>query len=174
MAKSARLPRGCFWPALVTGFLLLGLGILSFSAMGKLWRRSNEIWIEALGVVDEAYLDRQDSTRRVGKRHSENTTYWSARIRYHYLVDDASYSGDEELPEKPTTNHDVLEVRRILDKFPAKATVAVYYNPTAPDRSRLTYKEPTREFYLDVMFSSLYTLFGLGLLALARWARARE
>ena len=55
-------------------------------------------------------------------------------------------------------------VRKILDKFPAGATVAVYYNPVAPDRSRLTPREPAHEFYLDVMFAALFSLFGIGFL----------
>jgi Protein of unknown function (DUF3592) len=172
MAKSQRLPRGCFWPALIMGLLLLVLGILSFAAIGKIWRRSSEVWTEVQGVVDEPYLDRYDSTRRVSRRHTDTTTYWSAKIKYHYVVNDAFYTGDEELTEEPKSNLDVAEVRSILDKHPADSTIAVYYNPTTPDRSRLTPMEPKREFYLDIMFSSIYLLLGIGLLAATRWTRA--
>lgn len=170
MAKSLRLPSGCFWPALIMGLLLLVLGVLSFAAMGEIWRRSNEVWNEVQGVVDEPYLDKHVSTRRVSKRNSDSITHWSARIKYHFFVNDASYTGDEELPEEPKSNEDVTEVRRILDKFPAESTIAVYYNPAAPDRSRLTPMEPRREFYLDIMFSSIYTLLGIGFLAATRWS----
>jgi hypothetical protein len=172
MAKSTRLPRGCFWPALIVGLLLLVLGTLSFAAMGKIWRRSNEVWTEVQGVVDEPYLDKYDSRHRVSRRRTDTTTYWSAKIKYHYVVNDTTYTGDEELAEEPKSNEDVAEVRAILDKHPAESTIAVFYNPSAPDQSRLTSMEPKREFYLDIMFSSLYTLLGIGLLAATRWTRA--
>jgi Protein of unknown function (DUF3592) len=161
----------------VVGVLLLVIGILSFVAMGKVWRRSNEVWTEAQGVVDEPYLyegERLDGIHR--KRHSRlqystSDKTWNAKIKYHYSVLDNSYTGDEVLPEEPSNDEDVKEVRKILDKFPAGAAVAVYYNPKSPDRSRLTAKEPPREFYLDIMFATLFSLFGISLLALAVNAR---
>jgi hypothetical protein len=174
MVASRRLPTGCFWPSLVTGVLLLVLGCLSFAAMGRIWRRSNEVWTEVQGVVDEPYLDKSVSSHRVSRRHTESTTFWSARIKYHYFVEDTSYTGDEELPEQPKSHEDVMEVRRVLEKFPAESTITAYFNPAALGQSRMTPKEPAREFYLDIMFSSIYSLLGIGFLAAARWSIAQR
>ena len=176
-------PRGCFWPSLICGGLCLLIGGLSILAIPGMWRRSQEEWTETAGAIVEPYVktgERGGHTSRRGRRgHGDTTkTTYQVRLKFRYTIAGQDFAGDAPALRQPEDDQDTGQAQAIRRTYPAGDRLAVFYDPTNGNQSRLTLKEPRQEFVLDVFFSVAFLLCGGGFIAFGRWsarslARAR-
>lgn len=170
-AGSTKLPQGCGWTMFVVGGLLLTMGGLSSLAIPKLWKRSQEVWTETQGTLEESYLKEgkrrsSDASSRTNPRSTYDT--YDVRLKYRYQVNGQSYSGDQKALRQPEDDEKWLEAKAIQESFKAGDSTAVYYNPNDAAKSRLTAKEPGIEFKKDIFVVWVYLLGGGALLGLGR------
>ena len=169
------IPRGCAWTFLVAGALFAIIGALSLAAIPIVWKRSQEVWIEARGTVMETSINkgerrsnqyRHNATRRT-KTYSSAPVY-TVILRYEYEAEGQRRTGLAPTIEEAEDDEVHAQAATIAATYPAGRTMPVYYHPKNPDQSRLTVKEAPREFVWDVVFGSVFALIGLGGLLLGR------
>lgn len=169
-AESKKVPRGCAWTMVVVGVLLLAMGVISFAAIPILWKRAQEVWTETQGTLVESHVEqgiRKDSGGGWNASRSGSTTF-DVRLKYRYRVDEKEYNGDEKAPRQPKDDENWPEAKAVWESYKAGETIAVYYKPDAPAKSRFTVKQPPVEFTMDLIIVAGYLLGGL---ILFRWGR---
>ncbi len=175
-ASRYRPPRGCLWPSLILGGLLLLVGGLSLLAIPKLWLRSQEEWTETAGTIVEPYVItgeriHSSSRKRRGRtlQHDTRKATFHVGLKYRYTVAGQDYAGDAPALSQPENDEDAQQAQAILPTYPTGGPLAVFHHPIDPNQSRLTLKEPALEFGLDVCFAFLFLLAGSGFIILGRW-----
>jgi hypothetical protein len=144
----------------VTGGLLLVLGVLSFVAIPKLWKRSQEVWTETQGTVAESYIFEGVRKSSAGKNKTSHTPTYEVRLKYGYQANGQALSGDERALQQPHDNEKRMMAVAIQESYKAGDTIAVFYRPGEAERSRFTAKEATIEFKKDLFFVAVYLLGG--------------
>jgi hypothetical protein len=150
--------------------MLLLMGVISFVAMPRLWKRSQEVWPETQGTLVESYVKqgvRRDSGDGGINSRSGSTTF-NVCLKYRYTVDGKELHGDEKAPRQPEDDENWPEAKAIWESYKAGDAIAVYYKPSDPTRSRFTAKEPGIEFKMDILFVIAYLLGGWGMFV---WGR---
>jgi hypothetical protein len=146
------------------------MGVLSFMAIPKLWKRSREVWTETQGTLVESYLKEGKRESSVGNRMNATVSYdtYDVRLKYRYQAGGRDYSGDEKALRQPEDDEKWEEARAVRESYKAGDAIAVFYNPDEPRRSRLTAMEPPIEFKLDLFFVFAYLIAGAVLWRLGR------
>jgi hypothetical protein len=150
------------------GGLLLVIGVLSFVAIPKLWKRAQEVWTETQGTMLESYLKEGERKSSAGKNKTSYIRTYTVQLKYRYQVERQEYAGDEPALRQPEDDEDRPQAVAIQADYKPGDAIAVFYRPGEPVKSRLTAKEPPVEFAKDLIFVVLYLLGGVGLLVLGR------
>ena len=160
-------PRGCAWLCLLVGAVLAVLGIVSLLAIPKVLSRSREVWTETTGTVVESYLD--EGTRKTQrKRTASYARTYQPRLKYRYRTGDRDFAGDALTPRQPADDEDWNEAKTIAESYRPGDVLPVFHRPMDAAKSRLTAKEPRREFWFDVGFGVIFFGSGAFLLLCAR------
>ncbi len=169
------IPRGCAWTLLAVGAVFAIIGALSLAAIPIVWKRSQEVWIEARGTVMETSINkgerRSNQYRRNASRRTKtysSATVYTVMLRYEYEAEGQRRTGLAPTIEEAEDDEVYAQAASIADTYPAGRTMPVYYHPKNPGQSRLTVKEAPREFVWDVVFGSVFALIGVGGLLLGR------
>src|SRR5436190_3030567 len=111
----------------VVGGLLLVMGALSFVAIPKLWKRSQEVWTETQGTLVESYLKQGQRESSVGSRMNATVSYdtYDVRLKYRYEAGGRDYSGDEKALRQPEDDEKWEEARTVRESYKAGDAIAV-------------------------------------------------
>jgi hypothetical protein len=160
-------PRGCGWTCLLVGAALAVLGIVSLLAIPKVLSRSREVWTETPGTVVESYLD--EGTRKTKRKRSASyARTYQPRLKYRYRTSDRDFTGDAPALRQPADDEDSSEAKTIAESYRPGDALPVFHHPADAAKSRLTAKEPRREFWFDVAFGVIFLGSGAFLLLCAR------
>jgi hypothetical protein len=151
------------------------MGGLSLVAVPKLWRRSQEAWTETQGTLVDSYLKEGKRTSSAWSRSQATTRYstYDVRLRYRYQVQGKDYDGDAKAMRQPKDDEKWEEAKAVQESYKTGETLAVFYDPDNPVRSRFTAKEAAIEFKKDILLAAVYLLGGWGLCALGRRVRRK-
>ncbi|OHX12786.1 hypothetical protein BI347_04190 [Chromobacterium sphagni] len=119
------------WPA----WLLIAIGVAAFA---YLWRQARladaaQGWPSVAGRVESSALDWR---QRCGGDNSDAREY-RALLAYRYEVAGQRHlSTQRRIPEPGFSSNQAL-AEQIIQRYPAGATVQVYYNPARPQQACL-------------------------------------
>jgi hypothetical protein len=152
------------------GGLLLVMGVLSFMAIPKLWKRSQEVWTETQGTIVESYLKQGKRISSAGGRTHPTVSYdtYDVRLKYRYQVEGKEFTGDQKALRQPEDDEKWVEAHAIQESYKAGDAIAVFHEPDDPRRSRFTAKEAAIEFKKDMFFVTVYLLGGGALFLMGR------
>jgi hypothetical protein len=112
------------------GWLLVGGGVFAvlFPLVSWLRARASRSWPRTGGRITESTLDRE-------VRHGRSDSYMP-RVRYEYTVGERTYGGSQ-LNFWGSVGGSRAVAERTTARYPAGATVTVYYNPQDPSEAVL-------------------------------------
>lgn len=148
-------------------FALIGGGLMFFGVMDSVKAASSNSWPTVRGTILSSEIS--------SSTDSDSDTTYTSDIRYSYSVGGSPIEGSQVLfGEGSTSDYDA--VQKLVDRYPEKSLVTVYYNPDDPTEAVL---EPGFNAWLllPLGIGGVFLLVGLGvgggsLLAAMRQARA--
>ena len=147
---------GSFFLTLFLGlFFAIGFGILGFALRSMHMAKQAEHWPTVPGEVISSDFDIDSG--------SESTTY-RANISYAYNVDGRDFT-NEKIAFGYTGSSNQKFHRNIHDALPAKAQIAVRYDPADPSRAVLSFGVHQTIMFL-MLFGATWTLFTAGMAAM--------
>ena len=151
--------RWLFGTVLAWGFVVVGGGVLVFAVVSRYEAEESEGWPSTTGRVVEAYLD--EYQHKPHYRRSE--TRYHPVVRYTYVVDGVSYTGDRITVNDPGSSL----------RYTEGDEVTVYYNPDRPERAVLEVGMSNGSTVAFVFAGLLVLGTGLLFLLLSRWSPYR-
>jgi hypothetical protein len=132
-------------------FVAIGAAVLSYARRTAEKARQSASWPTTAGeIAHSAMLYQTDRTAGTG-----NTAAYRADVSYRYKVNGANYSSSQiTLADFSSTR---TRAQGIVERYPDKSTVEVYYNPANPSESVL---EPGSTGGITLVY-----LFGAGFAA---------
>jgi hypothetical protein len=105
-------------------------------------------WVLGDAVIDRSWLD------KTWNRGAQN---FSLRMRYHFLVSGAAYTGDRfEIPSRRASGDEEYFKRELAPYAPGSA-VKIYYDPKDPTRSVVT--KPQMDYFFTLFLGGLSLVF---------------
>lgn len=154
MASSKSSPITTF---IVGAALILGAWQINthFSVPMAEEAKTSESWPISTGVI--TYSD-------VNQTVDDGKTMYSAKINYHFNVDNKTYLGDKiTLTSGGTKTSSLREVKKQLQKYPLGTEVTVYYDPELPNNAVLL---PGASTFIKVLKYIPYVFGFFGILML--------
>jgi hypothetical protein len=113
-------------------FVLIGAGLLVIAGRNERKAEQSKVWPTAQGKITASTLTESTSTDNDGMT---NTTY-KPSVQYTYDVGGKSYTADR-LSRGLAMAYDLGTARRIIERYPVGAAIAVHYDPAAPAEAAL-------------------------------------
>ena len=116
----------------------VAIGIWMINSQFQRADNKSEIWDQSLtwptvdGVVTDSFAD----TYQKFDPDGDYIMYYFARVRFDYSVDGARYSSDN-LDFRASMSTDFAAAKALTNQYPRGKKVAVYYNPSNPEKSVL-------------------------------------
>jgi len=147
---------GSFFLTLFFGlFLAVGVAILGYGLHSMDLARRAASWPTAQGTITASDF--------VVDTDSDGTTY-RAKVSYTYNALGRALTGDRIAFGYMASSGETFH-REIHGALPVNATVAVRYDPSAPERAALSYGV-NRSIKFLLMFGAVWTMFTLGMAAM--------
>ena len=132
-----------FWCGITSVFIVISVGAILKHMDAK------KRFLSTAGVVVSSEI----------RTHSGEDTTYSPHIVYRYSVDGQEYTSDRYMyGEGSTSDHN--GVAEIVAKYPARASIMVYYDPLKPSESLLHLDVPGLHYFL-LLFLRPFILIGL-------------
>jgi hypothetical protein len=145
-------------------FTVIGGGMLLWGILDSIKAAESESWPTVQGAIVTSQV--ASSTDSDG-----DTTYY-ADIVYSYRVSGTVYEGDRVVfGEGSTSDYDAMQ--EVADRYPARRTVTVYYNPDDPADAVL---EPGFNWWLmlPLGIGVIFALVGIGTAWGTLWTISRQ
>ena len=137
--------------------VLFGAGIALWSARSLIIGARSEHWPRAIGTIV--------SSKVAERRDGKGSLMYSAGISYRYSVHGKELTGDTVKFGGQLELNSQTRATSVVEKYPAGATVPVFYDPDDPRRSVL---EPGKNpvSWFGVAFGTVFLAVGVWLLAI--------
>ena len=144
LSQQKPFPKG-FSVAFSAVFVLVGLGVLAWGIHLTLQGLTSQNWPAAQGTIISSEIQESED--------SDSGTVYGARVRYTYRVDNIDYSGSK-VSFVDISASDSSIANRVVARYPAGRSVAVYYDPAQP-------KTAVLETGVSANFLLLYAIGGM-------------
>ena len=155
---------------LVTGgvFAALGTAIFLWGRSFRALDRAIGRWPTAPGTIATSRDEAHDGVTRDAQGYDVASTSYVPVVTYDYEVAGTRYTGTKV--SRSTGAVDAPSVKRVLDRYPPRATVAVLYDPANPATAYLEEGRSWGAMFL-MIFGGVFIAAGTGTLALVLLAR---